>query len=81
MLTLRQVAGLLGYKQTRPVVNLIRAGKLKAINLSTTSGYSVWRVRPEDLDALLLDRTYRPDSPPARKAQRRKPAESTPQYV
>jgi hypothetical protein len=64
------------------ILNLIRAGHLKAHNLATAPGASPrWRISEEDVRAFLAARASTPPEPKPTRRRRRKESQEIPEYV
>lgn len=74
MLTPREVAALLGLRDTAAVLGWIASGQLAAVNVarSPTAQKPRWRVRREDLDQFIARRSTRPAAKLATRKARRK---------
>ena len=74
----REVAERLGINVTR-VLGWIRAGQLRATNISNSPTRPRWRIKPADLDAFLESRSNKPAEP--EKPSRRRNTHSVKEFV
>jgi excisionase family DNA binding protein len=80
MMAVREVAARLGHTRVEPILKLIDAGALRAVNTSAGPGRRTWRIPEEAVAEFIANRTFIPCSTPSRRG-RRKPAELVPKYV
>jgi hypothetical protein len=76
--TVEQVREMLKYARVDSV--LAHLAELRAVNISSRSGRSTWRIPAEALEEFLRARTVAPTPKPVKRRRRKWPAETPPDY-
>jgi hypothetical protein len=80
LLSVNEVAMMLGFSKPDPVLAMIRSGAIRAHNVASRPGRATWRILPESVEKFLADREFAP-TPPSSRGRRKVKTEVVPEFV